>query len=1179
MLRSWRLVAAAVLLLVLAALAWRIARRPPQPNGAVALFERREDAYRANNRGVALLEQFNYGPAADAFRSALERQPDLALAHLNLGLALFYLPDVEGAAREAKAAADALPSDPRPHYVLGLIARAQGRMDAAADAFKRVVALDANDVGSHVNLGQIYLEGRRYADAIAELRAALGQESFNITAAYNLGLALTRAGQLEEGLRELDRSQKLREGGYGVVFSTSYLEQGRYAEAVRSTGLERELVDATIPDVSFVRTPVTISAAAVTVPTLLSPLGRRFGAADLADGGRALVDALSSAVTLLDIDGDGDLDLFVLTAGHARLLRNDGGTFADVTTESGLGGVLGSVSSVAADYDNDGRPDLLILGNGGNRLFHNDGRGRFSDVTARAKLPPYPFLARAAAFVDFDHDGDLDIVVAGLADLGGARDRTARGDLALPGDFPAAPVQLIRNNGDGSFVDITRETRVNRRGHAVAIVATDFDDGRDVDLLVADADQPTALFKNLRDGTFSDVAGDVRLKLESPVSTVAVADFNKDDFPDFFFGGSGPGMLALSDGRGRFTMTAAPEGTAGATAAQAFDYDNDGLVDLLVWTAEGPRLFRQLGTSWKDVSARAFGADAATAKMPIAASAIAVADLDGDGDTDMAVVDPQGAVTIWRNDGGNRRPAIRVQLSGRASNRSGVGAKIEVRAGSLRQRVETSASTPAVAPADVLFGLGRRSGADALRVLWPSGILQAEIASDSSGSPGARLPSRVTVEELDRKPSSCPFLFTWNGSRFEFVTDFMGAGEMGYLEGAHGWNHPDPDEYVRIREDQLRPRNGRYELRVTNELEETLFVDRLQLLAVTHPKGIEVFPNGGMADPPKAFELFGVQNVRPLLNVHDEHGHDVTSRLSRVDGRYVDDFELESTRGYAASHVVTFPLGPPPHPSILLLTGWTDYAFSSDNFAAAQSGRRLDPPSLQARGADGTWKTIVPDIGIPVGRPQTVTIDLRGRLPRGAAAIRVVTNMRIYWDQAMLADISEPGSLRVERLDPLSAELKARGFSAEVHADPPQPTRYDYERATRWSPWKAMIGRYTRFGDVRTLVTSSDDRFVISAPGDELALSFDAARLGPVPEGSTRTFLLFADGFSKEMDVHSASPRHVEPLPFHGMPSYPYEPGERRESEEYRRYRQQFNTRRITSSVPPLDLLVGTEER
>ena len=98
-----------------------------------------------------------------------------------------------------------------------------------------------------------------------------------------------------------------------------------------------------------------------------------------------------------------------------------------------------------------------------------------------------------------------------------------------------------------------------------------------------------------------------------------------------------------------------------------------------------------------------------------------------------------------------------------------------------------------------------------------------------------------------------------------------------------------------------------------------------------------MFPNGGMADPPKAFELFGVQNVRPLLNGHDEHGHDVTSRLSRVDGRYVDDFELESTRGYAASHVVTFPLGPPPHPSILLLTGWTDYAFSSDNFAAAPS--------------------------------------------------------------------------------------------------------------------------------------------------------------------------------------------------------------------------------------------------
>lgn len=195
-----------------------------------------------------------------------------------------------------------------------------------------------------------------------------------------------------------------------------------------------------------------------------------------------------------------------------------------------------------------------------------------------------------------------------------------------------------------------------------------------------------------------------------------------------------------------------------------------------------------------------------------------------------------------------------------------------------------------------------------------------------------------------------------------------------------------------------------------------------------------------------------------------------------------------------------------------------------------------------ARGADGRWRTIVDDIGIPVGRPQTVVVDLQGRLPAGTTELRIATNMRIYWDQILFADVAPDDVLRVERLDPDVADLRARGFSAELAAAPPPPTTYDYGRVTHASPWKAIVGAYTRLGDVRPLVTGVDDRFVVTAPGDEIALSFVAARLRPLPSGTKRTFLLFADGFSKEMDLHSASPDVVEPLPFHGMARYPYAP-------------------------------------
>jgi hypothetical protein len=417
----------------------------------------------------------------------------------------------------------------------------------------------------------------------------------------------------------------------------------------------------------------------------------------------------------------------------------------------------------------------------------------------------------------------------------------------------------------------------------------------------------------MRDGSFADVAPAAGVPDGGTFISLAVGDVNKDGYPDAFLGqAAATGEWALSDGRGRFRVA---------------------------------QLLRNVATDWIDVTTPTLASMAGRAVESAAA-----ADLDLDGDTDLVTV-TSGHATVWRNDGRTANRSLRVRLTGRVSNRSGIGSRVELRAGSLRQQLETVSATPPIAPADLVFGLGRREAADVVRVLWPSGVLQAETGLDRAADRGG-----LPLVELDRKPSSCPYLFTWNGREFEFVTDFMGGGEMGYWEAPGLWNVPDPDEYVRIDGSQLGERNGRFEIRVTNELEETLFADTVRLLAITHPTGTEVFPDEGLRAKPPAFRLFVSRDLHPPLSAIDDHGHDVLPAIARVDRRFVDDFALLPIRGYAQEHTLTLELPPSPsHHTRLLLTGWTDYAFSSDNVAAHQAHLTLVPPALDVLDEAGNW--------------------------------------------------------------------------------------------------------------------------------------------------------------------------------------------------------------------------------
>jgi tetratricopeptide (TPR) repeat protein len=1123
----------------------------------------REELYRLNNIGAAYLEQFKPEEAAKHFAQAVAKDAAFAIGHVNLAIAHYFNRDMARAAESARAAIKLNPKSPHAHYVLGAVLKNEKQYDAALAAFNQVLAADPKDAYANIQIGQIHSLKQQYEPAVTAFRRALEAEPYNATAAYSLATALNRSGKAAEGKQMFDLFNKLRASGYATTLGLNYGEQGRYAEAVISTGAEPDLVSKEAPSVKFVDATreAGLNVKFANKP-LSTALNRKLTKAEFEQEAtkQDLVSPFSSSIGLPDYDGDNKFDLFVTgvdAAGKpfAQLFHNDGGKFSDVTAKSGIKLSGPASGAVFGDFDNDGKQDLFVFGYRTLALYKGNGDGTFADVTASAALPADNGggWAMTAAFVDADHDGDLDVFVGNFADLG----KWPGGESAtFPDDFAGAPNKLFRNDGNGKFTDITDKAGLGGGNNkTTAVVCTDFNNQRDIDFFVVNYGAPAQLFSNQRDGSFKEVAGQVGIKGQQFSLSAAAGDFNKDGFTDFYLSGSD--KFYFSDGRGGYQPTAVHSAVTDLiiSAVQSLDYDNDGLLDLLALTKKGEYLLRGSGSN-KFIDLRSLQETQTFLNTRLAISG----DLFGNGAADVISIKPDGTLAVLKNEGASKN-YVRLALEGKSSNKSGVGTKAEVRSGSLAQKLELYASSPAPAAAGLTFGLGYRTKVDALKLTWPAGIVQSEL--DIKTSTVNALP------ELDRKGTSCPILYAWDGSGYSFVTDFLGGSAIGFRLPDGSWNYPDTDEYVRVTGEQLKERGGVYSILMNNQLEEVIFFDAVKLLAVDHPAETDVYPNERLmpAPPYPGFKIYSVKAPRAPVAAVDDGGRDILPLVSQVDRRYPDDFELLRFKGYAKEHTIELDLGRDAvnaKRTLLLLTAWIDYADSTANLAASQAGAKLIPPYVQVKNKQGEWETVIEQMGFPAGLPKTMTVDLTGKFLCQDSRVRIVTSMRLYWDQILVDTSGGEFPARVTTLEPIRAELRWRGFPREYSPDGRKPLVYDYRTIEPLAPWKAHLGTYTRFGDVRELLVAPDDMYVITRNGDEMQVDFDAGRLPPLPAGWKRDFLVFADGFGKDMDLNSARPETVGELPYHGMKSYPYSPGDKYpDSERHREYHRKYNTRTV----------------
>ncbi len=1087
------------------------------------------EAVRLNNRGVAQMGQQFTERAADSFAAAFKKDPKLNQAAVNEGIAYLTLQKLDEAKKALHAALDLDPQDAQTWYNLGLAQHADNELEPALASFQQAVKFDPADVDSYYFQGVCYQEMKQFDKAIAVFKQALALNPLHASSEFALARALQRSGDAAAAKEHFKTFQHLTSTKIGSPIGLAYGEQGHYSTVtpVEEPGAGRR---AMIP-VKLVAQPLVANPGGGGLPPL--PQER------VKDGAPSVeADTSTGGACMLDVTGSGSMDLVLMQAGPQaiRVLHGKGdGGFAELdAAAAGLKAQGHGVACAVGDFDGDGLNDLAVALDDAVLLFRNLGQGKFQDVTADAGLAPRN-RPSGITFVDFDHDGDLDLLLTGAP--------------LKTGD---APNVLWRNDGNKTFTEWTEPTGLGGGKNTTAAILTDLNNDRAVDLVTTGEDAGPTLYMNPREGKYPHGPAYADAGLGATAG-VAVLDFNKDGWMDLAVTHAGAPGVTLWRNTGKssgampvFERVALPgAGALRGWGLTPIDIDNDGWIDLaaIVETAAGPqvRVFRNRGDGSFDDVSHALGLDDVKLAAP---RGLIAADVDGDGAADLIVTQLNAPPVLLRNVGANKNHFARLDLTGYADNKTAIGVKVEVFANGLWQKWELPGASgyQTQGPPQILVGLGDAEGIDLLRILWPTGVLQDEIDLPRL-SQGRAV---IAMKEADRRGSSCPVLFAWNGRKYVLVTDVIGAAVVGHWFTPARRNIPNPGEWVKIDGSRVALVNGKLSLRFMEPMEEVNYIDQLRVVAVDHPAGVEVNPDERFLDDPPFASGRVVATAEPRLPAGAWDGDgankmDVLSDLSRRDHKFAAGFTPSPYDGFANLHTLTLDLGPldAQSPLRLLMTGYVNYFSATSLYAAWQAGIKPVSPYVEAQLPDGSWKRIVDDAGFPAGLERTIVVDLTGKMPIGARRIRLVTNLEIYWDQVLVDNHAEAAA-RASEIPIAAATLHFRGYPLQIEGASPGDLDYDYDGVSLTGPFQRQRGSYTRMGDVTALVKGIDDRFAIFGSGEEIAADFDTAKLPALPSGWRRDYFFYANGFVKDMDWWDASPFTVAQLPFHGMSAYPY---------------------------------------
>ena len=857
---------------------------------------------------------------------------------------------------------------------------------------------------------------------------------------------------------------------------------------------------------------------------------------------------------LADFDLDGDLELIVLADAGISVWKRDADagawkSIASLELPSGMQGF------VVADLDRDNnetpprkdngvRPcldadiDVIVFGEAGifvlqNKLAADTGKRTLEPMPQDEALTGIKQVLTAALF-DVDHDGDLDLAVSTQAGM-----------------------SIFSNRDDLTFTDISDRSAMPPDGvRPTKIVAVDWNRDVAIDLILADGESgKVGYLENLMHGSLRWREFGPEFNLPKDVASFAVAELDGNASWDLIAAGEKQlaSMLTTTPGNSQPSQVRWETfGGGGLQQLLMWDYDNDGYRDLLAWNDDAASLFRGLPDG---------GLQQAINILTISGKQMAdcvTGDIDGDGDLDVVAATDDG-ISVYRNDGGNTNGWIDVALSAdpdkkpsdasKRVNMHGIGSLLELKAGNTYQaQIVTGKATH--------FGIGSRDRADVLRILWTNGVPENRID-----------PARDTAicAKQDLK-GSCPYLYTWDGEKFAFMTDLLWSSPIG-LQFAEGVLAPAREwEYLRIPGDRLQKIDGEYRLQITEELWEAAYFDRVKLIAVDHPADIDIYTNEKVGPTEIAtHKIHTVRNPRLPVAARDKHGRDVLASISHRDDNYLKAFDGRILQGLTDEHFIELDLGKLDNPQriMLFLTGWVFPTDTSLNVAISQNPN-IEPPrplSIQVPDGKDGWREAIPYTGFPGGKTKTIAIDVSNIFSADDYRLRLTTSMQLCWDQMFFTVDEKPENVESIELPLMAADLHFRGFNRRIEHPGNGPESYGHDRVDSSPKWPPMAGRFTRYGDVAALLRSEDDQLVVMSSGDEMTLRFRAPDK-PLQKGWRRDFVLYNVGWDKDADLNTVYGQMVEPLPFRAMRRYPIPIDQSRPSSpEYLDYLQRYQTR------------------